>query len=74
MSVARLRLAQLTQTADGAEVSTQDSEYHTYLRTVAAAVVLRFHAPPATTFLHERQSQIPTAERFTVSLPQNEHV
>jgi len=46
----------------------------TYLRTVAAAVVFIDQAPPATTFLHALQFQIPTAWRFTVSLPQKEHV
>lgn len=38
-----------------------------YLRTVAAAVVEIVHAPPAMTFLHARQFQIPTADRFTES-------
>lgn len=37
------------------------------LRTVAAAVVLTVHAPPAMTFLHERHFQMPTAVRFTES-------
>jgi len=44
------------------------------LRTVAAAVVDTVHAPPAMTFLHELQFQIPTAERFTVSFPQKVQV
>lgn len=66
-----LRLAQLTQTTDGAKVN---SVKKTYLRTVAAAVVLSDQAPPATTLLQELQFQIPTAVRFTVSLPQNEQV
>jgi hypothetical protein len=39
----------------------------TYLRTVAAAVVDTVHAPPAITFLHEPQFQMPTAVRFTES-------
>lgn len=46
----------------------------THLRTVAAAVVDRVHAPPAMTFLHERHSQMPTALRLTLSFPQNVHV
>lgn len=33
----------------------------TVLRTVAAAVVVTVHAPPAITFLHELQRQMPTA-------------
>lgn len=44
------------------------------LRTVAAAVVLSDHAPPATDLLQALQCQMPTALRFTVSLPQNEQV
>jgi hypothetical protein len=39
----------------------------TYLRTVAAAVVLTFHAPPAMTLLQDLHSQMPTALRFTES-------
>lgn len=31
-------------------------------------------APPATVFLHDRQFQIPTECRFTVTLPQKVHV
>lgn len=38
-----------------------------HLRTVAAAVVETVHAPPAMTFLHAEQFQIPTALRFTES-------
>ena len=68
-----LRLADLTQTTDRAVVS-GDFWGTTYLRTVAAAVVFIDQAPPATTFLHALQFQIPTAWRFTVSLPQKEHV
>jgi len=37
------------------------------LRTVAAAVVETVHAPPAMTFLHAEQFQMPTARRFTLS-------
>ena len=70
---ATLCLADLTQTTDRAAVS-RILWSGTYLRTVAAAVVFIDQAPPATTFLHALQSQIPTALRFTVSLPQNEHV
>jgi len=44
------------------------------LRTVAAAVVDTVHAPPAMTFLHAEQFQMPTARRFTLSLPQNVQV
>ena len=73
LTKATLCLADLTQTTDGAVVSC-DVGGTTYLRTVAAAVVFIDQAPPATTFLHALQSQIPTALRFTVSLPQNEHV
>lgn len=65
-----LRLADLTQTTDRATVSMSV----TYLRTVAAAVVFIDQAPPATTFLQALQFQIPTAVRFTVSLPQKEQV
>lgn len=39
----------------------------TYLRTVAAAVVETVHAPPAITFLHDPQFQMPTAVLFTES-------
>jgi hypothetical protein len=39
----------------------------THLRTVAAAVVDTVHAPPAITFLHELQFQMPTAVRLTES-------
>ena len=39
----------------------------THLRTVAAEVVETVHAPPAMTFLHEEQFQIPTFVLFTVS-------
>ena len=39
----------------------------TNLRTVAAAVVDTVHAPPAMTFLHAEQFQMPTACRFTLS-------
>jgi hypothetical protein len=39
----------------------------TNLRTVAAAVVDTVHAPPAMTFLHAEQFQMPTAFRFTLS-------
>jgi hypothetical protein len=39
----------------------------TYLRTVAAAVVETVQAPPAMTFLHAEQFQMPTAERLTLS-------
>ena len=39
----------------------------TDLRTVAAAVVDTVHAPPAMTFLHAEQFQMPTALRFTLS-------
>jgi len=46
----------------------------TVLRTVAAAVVETVHAPPAITFLHEWQFQMPTAVRFTESLPQKVQV
>lgn len=69
-----LRLAQLTQTTDGTVMLDIHHERRTYLRTVAAAVVFIDQAPPATTFLQALQSQIPTAVRFTVSLPQNEQV
>jgi hypothetical protein len=48
--------------------------FATHLRTVAAAVVERVHAPPAMTFLQERHSQMPTALRLTLSLPQKAHV
>merc|ERR1719348_1015818 len=44
------------------------------LRTVTAAEVLGAQAPPATVFLHDLHFQIPTAERFIASLPQNLHV
>ena len=70
---ATFRLAELSAPTERAVVS-GDFWGTTYLRTVAAAVVFIDQAPPATTFLHALQSQIPTALRFTVSLPQNEHV
>ena len=44
------------------------------LRTVAAAVVLMLHAPPATFLLQALHSQTPTTLRLTVSLPQKEQV
>lgn len=40
----------------------------------AAAGVDTVQAPPATVFLHDRQFQIPTECRFTVTLPQKVHV
>lgn len=43
-------------------------------RTVAAAVVATVQAPPARVFLQARHFQIPTAERFTESLPQKVQV
>lgn len=46
----------------------------TVLRTVAAAVVVTVQAPPAMTFLHELQFQMPTAVRLTESFPQNVQV
>lgn len=46
---------------------TKNSPKTAHLRTVAADVVETVHAPPAITFLHEEQFQIPTAVRFTVS-------
>lgn len=46
----------------------------TVLRTVAAAVVETVQAPPAITFLHEEQFQIPTAVLLTESLPQKVQV
>ena len=44
------------------------------LLTVTAAEVLGAQAPPATVFLHDLHFQIPTAERFIASFPQNLHV
>ena len=44
-----------------------------HLRTVAAAVVERVHAPPAMVFLHELHFQMPTAWRFTESCIQPIH-
>jgi len=38
-----------------------------HLRIVAAAVVDTVHAPPAISFLHELQFQMPTAVRLTES-------
>src|SRR5271169_4792374 len=43
------------------------SNSQTYLRTVAAAVVVTDHAPPAIVFLHARQCQMPTAVLLTES-------
>ncbi len=45
----------------------EDSKNPTHLRTVAAAVVVTVHAPPAIVFLHALQCQIPTAVLFTES-------
>ena len=39
-------------------------------RTVVPATVAGAQAPPAMTFLHFLHFQMPTASRFTVSLPQ----
>lgn len=53
--------------ADRLEARFVKNSNSTYLRTVAAAVVVTVHAPPATVFLHALQFQIPTAVLFTES-------
>ena len=47
---------------------------YTHLRTVAAAVVVSVHAPPAIDLRHELQFQMPTEWRLTVTFPQNVQV
>lgn len=58
----------------GLYASVSSRNRRTVLRTVAAAVVETVHAPPAITFLHDPQFQMPTAVLFTESLPQNVQV
>jgi hypothetical protein len=64
-------LAKSTNSAESAEyrelTRTDEGRRDAYLRTVAAAVVDTVHAPPAMTFLHALQFQIPTAVLFTES-------
>ena len=45
----------------------------THLRTVAAAVVVSVHAPPAIDLRHELQFKMPTALRFTASYDISQH-
>ena len=42
--------------------------------TCAACAVARMYAPPATVLWQLPQFQMPTTERFTLSLPQKTHV
>ena len=70
---ATLCLADLTQTTDRAVVS-GDFGGTTYLGAVAAAVVLIDPAPAATAGGQGGGARRTGALRFTVSLPQNEHV
>ena len=69
-----LCLSQFTQPTNRAKVKIRIKVCHrkiqkkkAYLRTVAAAVVETVHAPPAMTFLHAPQFQIPTAVLLTES-------
>lgn len=56
------------------QASRNSARRRTVLRTVAAAVVDTVQAPPAITLRQDLQSQIPTADRLTVSLPQKVQV
>lgn len=66
-----LSLCNFAQPTDGAEEPSISANAirlgAAHLRTVAAAVVETVQAPPAMTFLHALQPQMPTADRFTVS-------
>lgn len=58
----------------GFQASVNSRSRRIVLRTVAAAVVVTVHAPPAMVFLQALQFQIPTADLFTESFPQKVHV